>query len=217
VVIARILNSSNLVLTSEVELVDAPITWSQISFKGLSMMISLPIRTSTMVYNRDGSKYRITTNATMTSIKIRRIFFLAITWLSAIQVVGSLSMNRGTNHKLSEVQNNNDGQRKGSIFPRKEFFSHAANLLLFPAVATAIPGTAYGASPVTVKDTDSLAAIAKRKFRQKPPKVLRRKLSMDFAVLLMRSSYNALDTLDCVAMVRDEIVGLEGCSSTTSM
>jgi hypothetical protein len=160
----------------------------------------------------------------MTSNKIRRIFLLAFTWLSAIQVVGSLSMNRSTNHKLSnahyiadgvDVQNNNDGQQKGNIFPRKEFFSHAANFLLFPAVATAIPGTAYGASPVTLKDTDSLGAIAKRKFRQKPPKVLRRKLSMEFAVLLMRSSYNALDTLDCVAMVRDEIVGLEGCSSTT--
>ncbi|KAL3923519.1 MAG: hypothetical protein SGILL_001609 [Bacillariaceae sp.] len=56
------------------------------------------------------------------------------------------------------------------------------------------------AEPIQSKDTDSLLAIAKRKLRPKPPKVLRRKLSQDFAVLLMRSSYSVLDELDCVAM-----------------
>lgn len=56
------------------------------------------------------------------------------------------------------------------------------------------------AEPINSKDTDSLLAIAKRKLRPQPPKVLRRKLSQDFAVLLMRSSYSVLDELDCVAM-----------------
>ena len=59
---------------------------------------------------------------------------------------------------------------------------------------------AGAAEPVNAKDTDSILAIARRKLRPKPPKVLRRKLSQDFAVLLMRSSYNALDDMDCVAM-----------------
>lgn len=62
------------------------------------------------------------------------------------------------------------------------------------------PSTAKAAEPVKSKDTDSLLAITKRKLRPKPPKLLRRKLSQDFAVLLMRSSYNALDEIDCVAM-----------------
>lgn len=60
---------------------------------------------------------------------------------------------------------------------------------------------AEAAGPVTVTETDSLGAMAKRAIRPKPPKLLRRKLSQDFAVLLMRSSYNALDQIDCVAMV----------------
>eukprot|EP00531_Pseudo-nitzschia_arenysensis_P010943 CAMPEP_0116140884 /NCGR_PEP_ID=MMETSP0329-20121206/14091_1 /TAXON_ID=697910 /ORGANISM="Pseudo-nitzschia arenysensis, Strain B593" /LENGTH=423 /DNA_ID=CAMNT_0003636039 /DNA_START=103 /DNA_END=1374 /DNA_ORIENTATION=+ len=68
-----------------------------------------------------------------------------------------------------------------------------ASLLLFPQSTIA-------AEPVNAKDTDSLLAMAKRKLRPKPPKLLRRKLSQDFAVLLMRSSYNALDDIDCVAM-----------------
>jgi hypothetical protein len=62
------------------------------------------------------------------------------------------------------------------------------------------PNNVLAAEPIKSKDTDSLLAITKRKLRPKPPKILRRKLSLDFAVLLMRSSYNALDELDCVAM-----------------
>lgn len=62
------------------------------------------------------------------------------------------------------------------------------------------PELAVAAEPVNAKDTDSVLAIARRKLRHKPPKVLRRKLSQEFAVLLMRSSYDALDEMDCVAM-----------------
>lgn len=59
---------------------------------------------------------------------------------------------------------------------------------------------AYAAVPITVGETENVGARTQRAFRAKPPKVLRNQLNQDFAVLLMRSSYNALDQLDCVAM-----------------
>lgn len=67
------------------------------------------------------------------------------------------------------------------------------------ALTTPLP-PASAAEPIQARDTDSILAIARRKLRPKPPRILRRKLSQDFAVLLMRSSYNALDEMDCVAM-----------------
>jgi hypothetical protein len=59
---------------------------------------------------------------------------------------------------------------------------------------------ALAASPMTLGEVDGLAARAERMLRPKPPKALRPKLNQDFAVLLMRSSYNALDQIDCVPM-----------------
>ena len=56
------------------------------------------------------------------------------------------------------------------------------------------------AAPVTKEETESTAARLFRAARPKPTRALRNKLSLDFAVLLMRSSYNALDELDCVPM-----------------
>jgi len=53
---------------------------------------------------------------------------------------------------------------------------------------------------MTLGESDGLGARAERAMRAKPPKVLRTKLSQDFAVLLMRASYNALDQIDCIAM-----------------
>jgi hypothetical protein len=85
---------------------------------------------------------------------------------------------------------------------RRLFCNHAMSVFLIPVASfVSSPSIANSASPVTPKETDSLGAMARRALRPKPPKILRRKLSMDFAVLLMRSSYNALDQLDCVAMV----------------
>ena len=84
---------------------------------------------------------------------------------------------------------------------RRGFFNDVVTASLFPAFFLGVPGVANSAAPITPKETDSIGAMAKRAMRQKPPKLLRRKLSMDFAVLLMRSSYSALDQLDCVAMV----------------
>jgi len=53
---------------------------------------------------------------------------------------------------------------------------------------------------MTAGEADNVGARFERAMRKKPPKVLRNKLNLEFAVLLMRSSYNALDELDCVAM-----------------
>jgi hypothetical protein len=88
------------------------------------------------------------------------------------------------------------------LFSRKRFFSTAAQITLLPTSLVLSPVGANAAGPITEKETDSLGVLARRALRPKPPKLLRRKLSQDFAVLLMRSSYDALDQLDCVAMVR---------------
>lgn len=60
--------------------------------------------------------------------------------------------------------------------------------------------SAWAAPPVTQGEADNVGARALRFLRVKPPRMLRPKLNRDFAVLLMRSSYNVLDALDCVAM-----------------
>jgi len=60
---------------------------------------------------------------------------------------------------------------------------------------------ANAASPLIAGEADNIGARLERNFiRPKVPKVLRQRLDKDFAVLLMRSSYNALDELDCVGM-----------------
>jgi len=64
------------------------------------------------------------------------------------------------------------------------------------------PSLSFAAAPITSKEADNFQAKLQRLLRPKPPKALRPKLDQDFAVLLMRSSYNALDQLDVVAMVR---------------
>lgn len=76
--------------------------------------------------------------------------------------------------------------------------STSSLLLLLPS-----PLPAFAALPMTPGEAEGLGAIAERSMRAKPPKALRPKLSQDFAVLLMRSSYNAMDKIDCIAMVRE--------------
>mmetsp|Transcript_32661 Transcript_32661/g.68101 ORF Transcript_32661/g.68101 Transcript_32661/m.68101 type:complete len:342 (+) Transcript_32661:39-1064(+) len=56
------------------------------------------------------------------------------------------------------------------------------------------------AEPISLGEAQNVGAQTKRLLRAKPPKILRPRLDRDFAVLLMRSSYNSLDELDCVAM-----------------
>jgi len=60
---------------------------------------------------------------------------------------------------------------------------------------------ALAAPPLTSETADDLAARVERGLlRPKPARVLRPRLNLDFAVLLMRSSYNAVDDIDVVAM-----------------
>lgn len=66
------------------------------------------------------------------------------------------------------------------------------------AMTTTLPANA--APPMTIQESDGFNARLDRSRRPKPPKTLRSTLNQDFAVLLMRSSYVALDQLDCIAM-----------------
>lgn len=62
-------------------------------------------------------------------------------------------------------------------------------------------GAASAAPPLTADVADNLSARAERAFlRPRPAKVLRPRMNLDFAVLLMRSSYDAVDDIDVVAM-----------------
>ena len=73
-------------------------------------------------------------------------------------------------------------------------------LLSLCSIAVLSPLPAFAATPITEGEADGLGARFERKLRPRAPKVLRSNLNQDFAVLLMRSSYNALDQIDCVAM-----------------
>jgi hypothetical protein len=97
----------------------------------------------------------------------------------------------------NDTMANFESRHHRAVMSRRTIVSGLLGLISLP-ITDLRAGIA--AEPVQAKDTDSLLMIAKRKLRPKPPKLLRRKLSLDFAVLLMRSSYNALDELDCVAM-----------------
>mmetsp|Transcript_12350 Transcript_12350/g.27040 ORF Transcript_12350/g.27040 Transcript_12350/m.27040 type:complete len:211 (-) Transcript_12350:668-1300(-) len=67
--------------------------------------------------------------------------------------------------------------------------------------SVAFPRSANAAGPLATYETDSIAAVLQRKYLlPKPTRLLRPKLNMEFAVLLMRSSYSVLDDLDCVPM-----------------
>jgi hypothetical protein len=53
---------------------------------------------------------------------------------------------------------------------------------------------------MTTKEAESPGSQLERKRRKAPSKLLRSNINFNFAVLLMRSSYNAMDELDCVPM-----------------
>jgi hypothetical protein len=98
--------------------------------------------------------------------------------------------------KLS--MNSVDSDQDERCSSRRQLLSRVGSLSLIGVIAQRDP--AYAAAPITVAETGNLGALTQRALRSKPPKVLRNNLNIDFAVLLMRSSYNALDQLDCVAM-----------------
>eukprot|EP00978_Attheya_sp_CCMP212_P043000 scaffold272907_cov60-Attheya_sp.AAC.4 len=82
---------------------------------------------------------------------------------------------------------------------RRDLFWLAGNSMA--AISSlSVVSPANAAPPMSAGEADNVGARADRALRPKPPKVLRQRLQQDFAVLLMRSSYNALDELNCVAM-----------------
>jgi hypothetical protein len=58
--------------------------------------------------------------------------------------------------------------------------------------------SALAAPPLTAEEADNFQARLERGLRAKPARVLRQRMNIEFAVLLMRSSYNAVDQLDIV-------------------
>jgi hypothetical protein len=87
-----------------------------------------------------------------------------------------------------------------SSMTRRNAVTASASIML-PSFMGSIP-RANAISPLTSAELDQWPNRLERQlFRPKPTvNLLRPKLNLDFAVFLMRSSYNALDELDCVAM-----------------
>jgi hypothetical protein len=71
-------------------------------------------------------------------------------------------------------------------------------VMLTTLTCNTLPSMAAG--PITMDEAEGWKSRMLRQMRPKPPKLLRPKLDRDFAVLLMRTSYNVLDELDCVPM-----------------
>lgn len=105
---------------------------------------------------------------------------------------------RHTPSRLTSWLDDEEGETINESSRRSLFYK----LTTIPLLSWASPATSFAAPPMTLGESDGLGARTERALRPKPPKILRPKLNQDFAVLLMRSSYNALDKIDCIAMVR---------------
>lgn len=114
--------------------------------------------------------------------------------LILLALLGLSSMVEGLN--VSNFNRKNVQIEKA--FSRRDVLEKLSTISL--ATTIAAPETCFAAPPMTVKEADSASNQFERKRRKAPPKLLRAPLNLDFAVLLMRSSYNAMDEIDCVAM-----------------
>ena len=105
-------------------------------------------------------------------------------------------------YEWSDAATDHDRDGPVSILWRRRRLVQLSLSFMFSLSAggASLPVAALAAAPMTAGEADGLKARLERKIRQKAPKVLRDKLDQDFAVLLMRASYNALDQIDCVAM-----------------
>lgn len=116
-----------------------------------------------------------------------------ITWILALFVLLPLGSGLPINERTLSR-----GPLSQISLSRRDLFSFVSSspltfIILFPQSVSA-------AAPITQGETENLGAKAQRFFRPKPPKILRKKVDKDLAVLLMRSSYNALDDLNCIPM-----------------
>mmetsp|Transcript_30730 Transcript_30730/g.60828 ORF Transcript_30730/g.60828 Transcript_30730/m.60828 type:complete len:463 (+) Transcript_30730:11-1399(+) len=106
----------------------------------------------------------------------------------------SVPRNHSAKHFFESNKSNNDDTN------RRNLLRNVASAVPL-VIDLGRPPLAHAAAPLDTVETDSIGAILKRKyFLPKPTRLLRPKLAIDFAVSLMRASYNVLDELDCVPM-----------------
>mmetsp|Transcript_17541 Transcript_17541/g.37924 ORF Transcript_17541/g.37924 Transcript_17541/m.37924 type:complete len:408 (+) Transcript_17541:18-1241(+) len=108
--------------------------------------------------------------------------------------------NNGTGEKITSSEDNTP-----TVTHENHYLSRRRWLRTTASAASAVlalspPQSALAAPPLTAEAADGFSARVERSLRPKPAKVLRPRMNLDFAVLLMRSSYNAVDELDVVAM-----------------
>ena len=108
--------------------------------------------------------------------------------LALAQCSNGLNLNKANQRSHSKIMH--DVSRRNAIL----------SISTFGVASTFSPKSSFAAPTMTVKEAESPSARFERKRRKAPPKLLRPSLNLDFAVLLMRSSYNAMDEIDCVAM-----------------
>jgi len=90
--------------------------------------------------------------------------------------------------------------RNNNYLSRRRWISTTSISAIAAAAVLSQPQTALAAPPLTSEVADNFSARVERSLRPKPAKVLRPRMNLDFAVLLMRSSYNAVDEIDIVSM-----------------
>jgi hypothetical protein len=132
-------------------------------------------------------------------MRMSRYLAVRVLLLWSLLCVSNAFLGIGTTTKKSKfLMNSGESDQDESCSSRRKLLARVGPLSLIGLIAQRDP--AYAAAPITVAETGNVGALTQRAFRTKPPRVLRKKLNIDFAVLLMQSSYNALDQLDCVAM-----------------
>jgi hypothetical protein len=101
-----------------------------------------------------------------------------------------------------------------SLVPSRRSFLEDLAITSGVAAGTFVsPQKVLAAAPISKGETENVGAQTIRFFRPKPPKILRPKLASDFAVLLMRSSYQVTGTCThCHLSVREALCH---CSSSS--
>ena len=112
-----------------------------------------------------------------------------------------------SSQKMIQSTHHKDNSRLYAQYPEMErrrwltlisssIFSSGTILSTTGQAALAVP-------PLTADEAENnFSARLERKLRPKPARVLRPRMNLDFAVLLMRSSYNAVDDIDIVSMTQ---------------
>ena len=120
--------------------------------------------------------------------------FVQVETMRKVSMAAALYRRQSLSASLGSKGSNQDATASS----RRRFLGQMGTLSLVNLIIPSDPAVA--AAPITIGESENVGARVRRLLRPKPPKVLRNQLNLDFAVLLMRSSYNALDQIDCVAM-----------------